>query len=310
MGDVSGPKFDVSVPNVARIYDYLLGGKDNYQADRDAAEQLIKVLPEAELACRQNRRFLERVVRFLVSQCGIRQIIDIGTGLPTRGNVHQVAQEEVPTTRVVYADYDRVVVRHAEALLARNERVAVIHADLRTPRELITHRDLGQLIDFSQPVAILILATLHFITDDERPDEIIRLLRATGAWQLSGAVAHHGRERASSRQQNRPGDIRQRLGPGDPAHPGGDRAVLRRIGAGPARPGEHQRVALGRGALRPGDVQAADVRSPSPQGLILGALPRAGAQPRRQPQPSRPHAPRIRALYAGGEVRGDAPVPG
>jgi len=190
MGDVPGPKFDVSVPNVARIYDYLLGGKDNYQADRDAAERLIKVLPEAELACRQNRRFLERVVRFLVSECGIRQIIDIGTGLPTQGNVHQVAQEEAPATRVVYADYDRVVVRHAEALLARNERVAVVHADLRTPRELITHRDLGKLIDFGQPVAILILATLHFITDDERPDEIIRLLRSTMAPGSYLALSH------------------------------------------------------------------------------------------------------------------------
>jgi hypothetical protein len=190
MGDVPGPKFDVSVPNVARIYDYMLGGKDNYQADRDAAEQLIKVLPEAELACRQNRRFLERVVRFLVSDRGIRQIIDIGTGLPTQGNVHQVAQEEAPATRVVYADYDRVVVRHAEALLARNERVAVVHADLRTPRELLTHRDLGKLIDFSQPVAILILATLHFITDDERPDEIIRLLRSTMARGSYLALSH------------------------------------------------------------------------------------------------------------------------
>jgi hypothetical protein len=190
MGDVPGPKFDVSVPNVARMYDYMLGGKDNYQADRDAAEQLIKVLPEAELACRQNRRFLERVVRFLVSQCGIRQIIDIGTGLPTQGNVHQVAQEEAPATRVVYADYDRVVVRHAEALLAKNERVAVVHADLRTPRELLTHRDLGKLIDFSQPVAILILATLHFIADNERPDEIIRLLRSTMAPGSYLALSH------------------------------------------------------------------------------------------------------------------------
>ena len=139
---------------------------------------------------RQNRRFLERVVRFLVSDCGIRQIIDIGTGLPTQGNVHQVAQEEAPATRVVYADYDRVVVRHAEALLARNERVAVVHADLRTPRELITHRELGKLIDFSQPVAILILATLHFITDDERPDEIIRLLRSTMARGSYLALSH------------------------------------------------------------------------------------------------------------------------
>jgi S-adenosyl methyltransferase len=190
MGEVPGPKFDVTVPNVARIYDYLLGGKDNYQADRDAAERLMKVLPEAELACRQNRRFLERVVRFLVSECGIRQIIDIGTGLPTQGNVHQVAQEEAPATRVVYADYDRVVVRHAEALLARNERVAVVHADLRTPRELITHQDLGKLIDFGQPVAILILATLHFITDAEQPDEIIRLLRSTMARGSYLALSH------------------------------------------------------------------------------------------------------------------------
>jgi hypothetical protein len=190
MGDVPGPKFDVTVPNVARIYDYLLGGKDNYQADRDAAEQLLKVLPEAELACRQNRRFLERVVRFLVGVCGIRQIIDIGTGLPTQGNVHQVAQEEAPATRVVYADYDRVVVRHAEALLARNERVAVVHADLRTPRELITHRDMRKLIDFGQPVAVLILATLHFIKDDEQPEEIIRLLRSTIAPGSYLALSH------------------------------------------------------------------------------------------------------------------------
>lgn len=189
-GDVLGPKFDASVPNVARIYDYLLGGKDNYQADRDAAEQLLKVLPEAELACRQNRRFLERVVRFLVGRCGIRQIIDIGTGLPTQGNVHQVAQDAAPATRVVYADYDRVVVRHAEALLARNERVAVVHADLRTPRELITHREMRKLIDFGQPVAVLILATLHFITDDEQPDEIIRLLRSTMAPGSYLAVSH------------------------------------------------------------------------------------------------------------------------
>jgi len=185
-----GPKFDVSVPNVARIYDYLLGGKDNYQVDRDAAERLKKVLPEVELTCRQNRLFLERVVRFLVSRCGIRQIIDIGTGLPTQGNVHQVAQDEAPATRVVYADYDPVVVRHAEALLARNERVVAVHSDLRTPRELITHPDMRKMIDFSKPVAVLMLATLHFITDDERPGEIIRLLRATMAPGSYLALSH------------------------------------------------------------------------------------------------------------------------
>ncbi len=182
--------FDVSVPNVARIYDYMLGGKDNFQSDRDAAEKLMKFLPDAQLACHHNRRYLRRVVHFLVGGCGIRQIIDIGAGLPTQGNVHQVAQEAAPATRVVYVDYDSVVVRHAEALLAENERVGVVQSDLRTPRELLMHQDLRRIIDFSQPVAILVLATLHFITDDEHPYEIVRVLRTTVAPGSYLALSH------------------------------------------------------------------------------------------------------------------------
>jgi hypothetical protein len=188
--DPGAKLLDVSVPNVARIYDYMLGGKDNFQADREAAEKLKKFLPDAQLACHHNRRYLQRVVHFLVGGCGIRQIIDIGAGLPTQGNVHQVAQEIAPATRVVYVDYDSVVVRHAEALLAENERVGVVQSDLRTPRELLMHQNVRRIIDFSQPVAILILATLHFITDDEHPCEIVRVLRTTAAPGSYLALSH------------------------------------------------------------------------------------------------------------------------
>lgn len=167
-----------SKPNAARIYDCLLGGKDNYHADREAAGQLVQLLPDAAEAARGNRLFLERVVRYLVGQ-GIRQIIDIGTGLPTQDNVHQVAQRIAPDTRVVYVDNDPVVVAHGLALLATNENVAMVESDLRTPREIITHRDLGRLVDFSRPVAVLMLASLHFVTDVENPWAILRLWRET-----------------------------------------------------------------------------------------------------------------------------------
>jgi SAM-dependent methyltransferase len=182
--------FDVSVPNVARIYDYLLDGKDNYQADRDAAQQLYKLLPDAATAARGNRLFLERVVRYLVGQAGIRQMIDIGTGLPTRDNVHQVAQRIAPGTRVVYVDNDPVVVSHGHALLANDRNVAMVESDLRTPREIMTHPDLVKLIDFSGPVAVLMLASLHFVTDAENPQAIVRLWRETLRYGSYLAISH------------------------------------------------------------------------------------------------------------------------
>ena len=178
-----------SVPNAARIYDYLLGGKDNFQADRDAAEQLQKLLPAAE-AARGNRRFLERVVHYLVGQAGIRQIIDIGAGLPTQDNVHEVAQRIASDTRVVYIDNDPVVASHGRTLLATNKQVAVVESDLRTPREIMTHPDLAKLIDFSGPVALLMLASLHFVTDAEYPHAMLRLWRATLRRGSYLAVSH------------------------------------------------------------------------------------------------------------------------
>jgi SAM-dependent methyltransferase len=173
--------FDVSVPNVARIYDYLLGGKDNYAADRDAAEELRTVLPDVEVACRQNRAFHRRAVTYLAGEAGIGQFVDIGSGLPTASNTHQIARAARPGARVVYVDNDPVVVGHGRALLERSPDVAVIDADLRDPGAIVTDRSLTKLVDFTQPVAFLLVAVLHFIPDEEDPCGIVEVLQSVMA---------------------------------------------------------------------------------------------------------------------------------
>ncbi len=179
-----------AVPNAARIYNRLLGGKDNYQADRDAADQLRELLPGIVKAARGNRHFLERVVCYLAGQAGIRQIIDIGAGFPARNNVHEVAQRIAPGTRVVYVDNDPVVVRHGLALLAAEDNVAMVESDLRTPREIMTHPDLVKRIDFSAPVAVLMLASLHFVPDTDNPQAMLRLWRETMRRGSYLAISH------------------------------------------------------------------------------------------------------------------------
>ena len=171
------PRFDPSVPNVARLYDYLLGGKDSYASDRRAAAELLKIVPDAAIAARQNREFLRRAVRFLARDCGIRQFIDIGTGLPTQGNVHEVAQKYVPDARVLYVDNDPVVVAHAQALLVKNATTVAIGRDIRDPSDILGHPALQALIDLGKPVAILLVAILHFIRDSENPHAIVELLK-------------------------------------------------------------------------------------------------------------------------------------
>ncbi len=177
-GQESPPKapFDVTVPNVARIYDYLLGGKDNFQADRDAAGELYKLLPGVAQACTQNREFLRRAVRYLAGQAGIGQFIDIGSGLPTAENTHQIAQEIRLGARVVYADNDPVVVAHGRVLLASSPDVAVIEADLRRPATITANPALPDLVDPAEPVAFLLVAVLHFIQDSEDPYGIVNVL--------------------------------------------------------------------------------------------------------------------------------------
>jgi S-adenosyl methyltransferase len=161
--------FDPTVPNVARIYDFLLGGKDNFPADREAARRLVKAVPGAVRAARDNRAFMQRAVRFLATEAGIRQFVDIGTGLPTRGNVHEIAHAASPDTRVVYVDNDPVVLTHAHALLAKPVTVGAVECDLRYPGHLLTMPEVRALIDFDKPFALLMVAVLHFMEDSEDP---------------------------------------------------------------------------------------------------------------------------------------------
>lgn len=171
------PRVDASIPNAARIYAYLLGGKDNFAADRQAARELLRHIPDARDACHDNRAFVQRAVRFLAGQ-DIGQFIDIGAGLPARQNVHEIAQQTRPGARVAYVDHDPVVVRHAEALLATSRTVTVINADLRQPGHILTHPSLQGLISFGEPVAILLTAILHFIPDEDSPYSIVAELKA------------------------------------------------------------------------------------------------------------------------------------
>jgi hypothetical protein len=163
------PPFDTTVANQARIYDYLLGGKDNYAADRAAVDAVLKVAPEMGFTARANRAFLGRVVRYLAGEAGIRQFLDIGTGIPTAGNTHQVAQGVAPESRVVYVDYDPVVLAHARVLLTGHEAGATeyIDADLRDTGKIV--REAARLLDFTQPVAVTMLLVLHVIPDSDDP---------------------------------------------------------------------------------------------------------------------------------------------
>jgi hypothetical protein len=164
--------FDPTTPNVARMNDYLLGGKDNFAADRAVAEKALELAPELLVLMREWRKFIRRVVRFLTAS-GITQFVDIGTGLPARENVHEIAQAIEPRARVAYVDSDPVVSAHAQALLEDNELTVGVNADIRDPHQIMGDRRLRKLIDFSQPVAILLLTVLHRIPEDYVATRII-----------------------------------------------------------------------------------------------------------------------------------------
>ena len=167
---------DTTVPSTARMYDYWLGGHDNFAADRAAALKVSEAAPEAQLMAVENRRFLRRAVRYLAADAGIAQFLDIGTGLPTQGNVHQVAQDINPAARVVYVDNDPMVLAHSRALKTGGNTV-VIEADLRDPQAILDHPGTRKLIDFSQPLAVLLVAVLHFISDDDDPPAVVAAIR-------------------------------------------------------------------------------------------------------------------------------------
>jgi S-adenosyl methyltransferase len=176
-GARTGPlPFDTSVAHQARIYDYLLGGKDNYCADRAAAEELMEIWPEMIFTARANRAFLGRAVRYLAGEAGVRQFLDIGTGIPTAGNTHQVAQAIAPESRVVYVDYDPIVLAHARALLISSQAGATdyIDADLRDTGMILAQA--AELLDFTRPVAVTLLAILNAIPDSDDPYAIVARL--------------------------------------------------------------------------------------------------------------------------------------
>jgi hypothetical protein len=165
---------DVNVerPSVARVYDYYLGGSHNFAVDREFAEQVMRAMPDAPTAAKENRAFLRRAVRHLC-ELGIRQFIDLGSGIPTAGSVHEVAQGIDPTATVVYVDIDPVAYAHSRAILANNPHATVVRADLRQPAEVLADPQLRAHIDFGQPVGILLVAVLHFVPDEERPADIV-----------------------------------------------------------------------------------------------------------------------------------------
>jgi SAM-dependent methyltransferase len=175
---------------VARIYDFLLGGKDNFAADREAARQLIERIPDVAAIARDNRSFLNRALRYMAGECGIRQFLDLGGGLPTQANVHELAQAVAPDARVAYVDNDPVVVSHGQALLAAEGQVAMVHADLRQPAGVLDQPEMRGLLDLSRPVGVLCTSTLHFISDAERPHAIIAEYRDRLAPGSCLAITH------------------------------------------------------------------------------------------------------------------------
>jgi hypothetical protein len=165
-----------SIAHVARVYDYLLGGKDNFAADREAAEQAMRINPDIVSTARANRAFLVRTTSYLVTQAGIRQFLDIGTGMPTNNNIHEVAQSIAPESRVVYVDHDPIVLSHARARLTSSPEGVTdyIEADLRQPRKILA--EAARTLDFSRPVAIMLISILHLILDRDDPYDLVSQL--------------------------------------------------------------------------------------------------------------------------------------
>jgi hypothetical protein len=201
------PTFDTSVAHIARVYDYWLGGKDNFAADREAAREAVAAYPDMPSSVRANRAFLARAVRYVAREGGIRQFLDIGTGIPTASNTHEVAQAAAPESRVVYVDNDPVVLAHARALLTSSPDGAThyIDSDLRDTGRILA--EAAQTLDFSRPVGVMLIAVLHLISDEDDPGAIIaRLLDAVppGSYLILSHVA-------SDIQQEQMADLRDRM---------------------------------------------------------------------------------------------------
>jgi SAM-dependent methyltransferase len=176
--DDPAPDIDMSQPHPARMYDYYLGGKNHFAADRAVADAALAAWPAGRIGLRENRRFLGRAVRYLAADAGIRQFLDIGSGLPTTANVHEIAQAVDPSCRVVYVDNDSMVLAHARALLASapEGRTAYIQADLRSPLEILSSPTVRSVLDLGEPVALMLIAVLHFLHEEDKPEAVLSTL--------------------------------------------------------------------------------------------------------------------------------------
>ena len=176
-GEPVPPGIDVTKPNIARVYDAFLDGKDNFAADRAVVKLTLDIAPDAAAGAKANRALLRRMVRFLAAEAGITQFLDIGSGLPSRGNVHEIAREVNPAAKVVYIDNDPVVLVHGRALLGRNPAVTVVTADARDPAQILANPLVTEFLDLRRPVGLLMLAFLHHISDSEDPAAIAARFR-------------------------------------------------------------------------------------------------------------------------------------
>ncbi|MCL2585417.1 MAG: SAM-dependent methyltransferase [Streptosporangiales bacterium] len=189
---------DTTKASSARVYDYWLGGDHNFQADRDVARAAMAVDPNIRTATRAYRAFLIRAVRYLTAEAGIRQFLDIGSGIPSNQNVHQVAQEIAPGSHVVYVDNDEIAVAHSRFILSGNPDAAAIEADLREPEKILADPSAQLLLDFSQPVGLVLSAVLHFVPDDDQAAAVVATLRdalAPGSYLVIGHACMDGREK-------------------------------------------------------------------------------------------------------------------
>ncbi len=186
---------DLSRPNAARVYDYILGGANNFEVDREFARQLMAKLPDAQALAQENRGFLLRSVSFLVEQ-GVRQFVDLGSGIPTVGNTHEVAQRIDPGVRVVYVDNESVAVAHSELILQDNENAGILREDVRDVHSVLRHPVTRRLIDFDEPVAMLMFAVLHFVSDEDDPYRLVARYRdatVPGSWLAISHATSDGR---------------------------------------------------------------------------------------------------------------------
>jgi SAM-dependent methyltransferase len=180
---------DTSRPSAARMYDYYLGGAHNFGVDRELAKKALALFPDGQLIAQANRAFLRRAVGFMLDR-GVRQFLDIGSGIPTSGNVHEIAQQVEPGARVLYVDHDPVAVAHSELLLRDNPDAGVLQADVRRPDEILGSPQLHGLLDLSRPVGVLMVAVLHFVAPEDEPEVLIRRLREVLAPGSYLAISH------------------------------------------------------------------------------------------------------------------------